>query len=155
MDAICRARQEIFRSRPRLLQHSHAGTTKCWVAHFNRYVPTSIEAPSKLDEDDRGSGVARHQRGVQAIIPHQGWGWRSMDELQDVLQIRDDFNEFTMFQVPNGEEVVLWQQIGMLPAAQGGRQRTVRQVPRRHITNVLQDLPHEIKKVVDITPNYD
>ena len=122
VDGVRRICCRNFHSRARLIQHLHYGTTQCWVKHMRRYIPMTLEEAREMDEKDCKAGAAHHQRGLHEYQQGQTWRTCTEEEKQDVLQVKsqDLQGEITP------EEISQWTEIGLLPVAQGGRERSKR-----------------------------
>lgn len=122
VDGVCRSCYRNFHSRARLIQHLHYGTTQCWVTHMRKYVPMTLEKAKEMDEKDCKAGAAHHQRGLHEYQRGQSWRPCTESEKKDVLQVKshDLQGEVT------AEEILQWMEIGLLPVAQGGRERSKR-----------------------------
>ena len=63
IDGICRICAKNFCTRPRLLQHLHAGTTDCWWKHCRLYQPLTVEEAQALDNQDCASKQSPPPKG--------------------------------------------------------------------------------------------
>ena len=143
VDSVCRACQTQYHTRPRALQHLHAGSTKCWAWHMRAFEPLTEQQALDLDETDKKARVAHHQRGIKAMVHDQHARPATEQELQqpDMLARTSDHPHWGD---PTAEELATWCQIGFLPPGQGGRQKTLR-----------GPLQHTMKHVIADTQSYE
>ena len=131
IDGVCRTCSKDFCTRPRLLQHLHAGTTDCWWKHLRQFQPLSTDEAQLLDNHDCATKQAHHQRGLR-------------DEAQDRACRPCDISGLPTLPVlvsdqqgpPTIAELQQWSSIGLLPPGRGGRPRTQR--PRAQASHLTQ-----------------
>ena len=131
IDGICRVCAKNFCTRPRLLQHLHAGTTDCWWKHCRAFQPLTVEEAQALDNQDCASKQAHHQRGLRDEAQDRACHSCNLDGLPMLPSTGSTFEG-----PPSAAELSHWASIGLLPPGRGGRQRTQRpraQAPKFNI----------------------
>ena len=119
VDSTCRACARHFFCRTRLLQHLHWGQTLCWIYHFRRFQPMSVEETNRLDNLDKDNGLAMHQRQVAVDKPKRMWRKALDEEMQPRLEVIMQAGDF--WKPPDNTELEQWATLGMLPPGKGGR----------------------------------
>ena len=150
VDGTCRMCRRTFHSRARLIQHLHYGTTTCWIKHMKKYIPLPLDEATLLDEKDREAGAAHHQRGMPTYQRGQTWrpSWDS--ELTEVLQVQSHDIDGPV----TAEEIAKWEQYGMLPVGQGGRERSVRKQKGYNEVDILHACSLLEQSLVDEAPQW-
>ena len=138
VDSTCRACARHFFCRTRLLQHLHWGRTLCWIYHFRRFQPMSVEETNRLDNLDKDNGLAMHQRQVAVDKPKRMWRKASVEEMQPRLEVILQAGDF--WKPPDNTELERWATLGMLPPGKGGRPTTIRQQKQWKVRNVCRDI---------------
>jgi hypothetical protein len=155
-DAVCRACQRFFHTRPRLLRHLHMGTADCWVWHCRRYWPMTSERAHELDHEDKRKGVAMHQKGFMDQEDDRIWRECQHLGLIDVLALRQE--EEADHSQPNESELEDWRQIGLLPPGKGGREtiaRTLMDMKVHHVSKDTTDLERSLLADIRWEPCHD
>ena len=134
-DGVCRICHKMFHSRVRLMQHWHYNRTKCWFQIMRRYVPMTQADTAALDERDKATGMAFHQKGLREKSQDLAWRPAQEHELQDVLGSTGNI----CIGQPSQAELDAWSEFGLLPTGQGGRDRTKRKELDIKINNVQED----------------
>lgn len=150
IDGICRICAKNFCTRPRLLQHLHAGTTDCWWKHCRFYQPLTVEEAQALDNQDCASKQAHHQRGLR-------------DETQDRACHSCDLDGLPMLPStgstacgpPSADELSHWASVGLLPPGRGGRQRTQRPRAQASKFNIQERSTQSEEQLVCDAKNWD
>ena len=156
-DAVCRACDRYYHTRPRLIKHLQTTQSGCWQFHLRNYVPMTEEVTLQLDEQDRRLGVATHQKGLIDHSLDHGWLWCTEKEKEHGLALK--LLEVQCEGEPTQQELKDWAKLGMLPPGQGGRTRTKRQCKTWAVHNVGRDATafekHLVERVQRWTPNHD
>eukprot|EP00435_Cladocopium_sp_Y103_P021048 s926_g5.t1 len=137
-DGVCRACGKQFHTRPRLIHHLQHGQTSCWVFHFRKFSPMTVDQAANLDEKDRHAGTVLHRRGFQDAEHQQLWRWATEVEMQTQLHCCVDGE--VPHDDPTEEELAVWKQYGLLPPGKGGREKTLRNQGELHIHNVAHEV---------------
>lgn len=117
---------------------------------MKKYIPLSIDEATLLDEKDREAGAAHHQRGMPTYQRGQTWrpSWDS--ELTEVLQVQSHDIDGSV----TAEEIAQWEQYGMLPVGQGGRERSVRKQKGYSEVDILHACSLLEQSLVDEAPQW-
>eukprot|EP00435_Cladocopium_sp_Y103_P031724 s1027_g8.t1 len=146
-DGVCRSCCKTFHTRPRLIHHLQHGLTRCWIFHLRKFKPMTIEQTNDKDEIDRREGTVLHRQGFQHVEKDQLWRWAEESELQPHLPLLDAESDFD--DDPTESELAAWAQLGMLPAGQGGRTKTIRGHADLQLYNVAFETNRLEKKLHD------
>ena len=156
-DGICRACARHFHSRCRLLRHLQWSGTNCWMFHLRTFVPMDEDETQRLDDLDRSTGHALHQRDLRNAVVGHMWRTATEDELQPVLQVT--YFDGDPVSEPTSDELETWSAWGLLPPGAGGRSKTSRKASEWFIHNTARDIPnleHQLLENVKLwQPNYD
>eukprot|EP00435_Cladocopium_sp_Y103_P017695 s325_g4.t1 len=146
-DGVCRSCCKTFHTRPRLIHHLQHGLTRCWIFHLRKFKPMTIEQTNDKDENDRIEGTVLHRQGFQHVEKDQLWRWAEEWELQPHLPVLLD--DSITDDDPTEAELAAWAQLGMLPAGQGGRSKTIRGQVDLQLYNVAFETNRLEKKLHD------
>ena len=134
----CWACQKFFHTRGRVVQHLHYGKSGCWITLLRWLVPFSVEDSLALDEEACKLGEAWHHQGLRAHDKDLQWRWCTPEESVPLLQERMDKSQVPQC-LPTEEEIQAWQELGLLPPGQGGKEITVRKQREWHVFNSVED----------------
>ena len=137
-DGCCRACRKQFHTRPRLIQHLQYGTTRCWIAHLRCLEPLPTDQVIALDSMDRERGRALHQHGLKQKEDDLACRSCTQQEFDAVQAVRHEWHGASLPD-PSDEELKRWEQIGLLPPGEWGRDKTVRGTKTFGIPNVMED----------------
>eukprot|EP00438_Fugacium_kawagutii_P003317 Skav229331 [mRNA] locus=scaffold2917:90227:93595:+ [translate_table: standard] len=118
IDANCRACGRHYHTRARLLNHLQASSTSCWLFHLRMYAPLDPSVAAQLDEQDRSSGQAFHQRGLKEAQVDRVWRYCHSHELCHILPPARDA-PLDMDAEPNEQELSRWSTLGCYHQAVG------------------------------------
>ena len=111
----------------------------------------------RLDDQDRHSGTAAHQKGFVAHHKDKMWRQCTPDEQKHGLCLAE-FNG-DLWGEPTTKELEKWSQLGLLPPGRGGRAITRRKDKPLHIHHVGHDASKyeadRIERIKGWTPNFD
>ena len=137
-DSVCRACGVQYHTRPRALQHLHAGTTRCWLWHMRAFEPMDDAQALELDEQDKTAKVAHHQTTIKSLTQDFHCRPATDQELQsNVLQPKEHGDPH--WEDPTEQELQEWSAVGLLPPGQGGRQKTSRGQCQPRVKHVIAD----------------
>eukprot|EP00438_Fugacium_kawagutii_P006413 Skav224266 [mRNA] locus=scaffold2636:222766:224574:- [translate_table: standard] len=157
-DANCRACGRHYHTRARLLNHLQASSTSCWLFHLRMYAPLDPSVAAQLDEQDRSSGQAFHQRGLKEAQVDRVWRYCHSHELCHILPPARDA-PLDMDAEPTEQELSRWSTLGLLPPGRGGRAKTSRSLQDAQVPHVIHDLAAletELKRTAkQLTPQPD
>ena len=146
-DGVCRVCSKQFHTRPRLLTHLHAGSTKCWITLLRTYEPLTLEQSAALDQLDKDKGVALHQKGFKQHMHELACRPSTDVENASILNMKPD--PTPMDDEPSIDELIAWSELGMLPPGQGGREVTRRNASAFSVPNVLEDVQQMEKDMIE------
>ena len=136
--STCVVCKRTYHTRPRVLQHLHAGSTDCWLTLLRTFHPMSEDQARALDERDKQQQVAAHQRALRAFEKDKQWRPANPGELEVTILTRRH-QTVALDQPITDQERDEWTQFGTLPTGQGGRPKTQRALQEQKLRNVIAD----------------